>query len=149
MNMESFRWTREPKSFLMENGTASITTLPHTDLWQRTYYHFRNDNAPVLQMESEEKYFSFIVKTSFAESHQRFDQCGKIRGEAPASDAAQALVKKLQSFISEHYYTCTDDILRALGQMYAGGGEMTANIDRSGGEGTSAFAAAAIEVYCK
>ena len=63
--------------------------------------------------------------------------------------AAQALVKKLRSFISEHYYTCTDDILRGLGQMYTGGGEMTANIDRSGGEGTAAFAAAAIEVYCK
>ena len=76
MNMESFRWTREPKSFLTENGTVSITTAPHTDLWQRTYYHFRNDNAPVLQMESREKFFSFIVKTSFAESHQRFDQCG-------------------------------------------------------------------------
>ena len=76
MNMESFRWTREPKSFLMENGTVSITTAPHTDLWQRTYYHFRNDNAPVLQMESSEKFFSFIVKTSFAESHQRFDHCG-------------------------------------------------------------------------
>ena len=76
MNMESFRWTREPKSFLMENGTVSITTAPHTDLWQRTYYHFRNDNAPVLQMESSEKFFSFIVKTSFVESHQRFDQCG-------------------------------------------------------------------------
>ena len=76
MNMESFRWTREPKSFLTENGAVSITTAPHTDLWQRTYYHFRNDNAPVLQMESSEKFFSFIVKTSFAESHQRFDQCG-------------------------------------------------------------------------
>ena len=76
MNMESFRWTREPKSFLMENGTVSITTAPHTDLWQRTYYHFRNDNAPVLQIESSDKFFSFIVKTSFAESHQRFDQCG-------------------------------------------------------------------------
>ena len=76
MNMESFRWTREPKSFLTENGTVSITTAPHTDLWQSTYYHFRNDNAPVLQMESSEKFFSFIVKTSFAESHQRFDQCG-------------------------------------------------------------------------
>ena len=76
MNMESFRWTREPKSFLVENGTVSITTLPHTDLWQRTYYHFRNDNAPVLQMESSEKFFSFIAKTSFAESYRRFDQCG-------------------------------------------------------------------------
>ena len=53
-----------------------ITTLPHTDLWQRTYYHFRNDNAPVFQMETGEKYFSFVVKTDFTESHHRFDQCG-------------------------------------------------------------------------
>ena len=50
--------------------------MPHTDLWQRTYYHFRNDNAPVLQMETEEKFFSFIVKTDFSESGHRFDQCG-------------------------------------------------------------------------
>ena len=78
-----------------------------------------------------------------------FAEFGKIRVEDPASDAAQALVRKLQGFISEHYYTCTKDILRGLGQMYAGGGEMTANIDRCGGEGAAAFAAAAIEEYCK
>ena len=78
-----------------------------------------------------------------------FAEFGKIRTESPASDDAQALVKRLRDFISEHYYTCTDDILRGLGQMYAGGGDMTANIDRSGGEGTAAFAASAIEAYCK
>ena len=50
--------------------------MPHTDLWQRTYYHFRNDNAPVFQMETEDKYFSFVVKTDFTDSHHRFDQCG-------------------------------------------------------------------------
>ena len=55
-----------------------ITTLPHTDLWQRTYYHFRNDNAPVLQMETDERYFSFVVKTDFSGSHHRFDQCGVV-----------------------------------------------------------------------
>ncbi|HIQ97018.1 MAG TPA: DUF1349 domain-containing protein, partial [Candidatus Limivivens merdigallinarum] len=47
------------------------------DLWQRTYYHFRNDNAPLLQMTTEERYFSFVVKTEF-ESKHRFDQCGII-----------------------------------------------------------------------
>ena len=61
MNMELFRWTRKPKFFSIENDRVTVTTVPHTDLWQRTYYHFRNDNAPVLQMESDEKYFSFIV----------------------------------------------------------------------------------------
>ena len=53
-----------------------MTTEPHTDLWQRTYYGFRNDNAPVLQMETEEEFFSFTVKTDFSPSHHRFDQCG-------------------------------------------------------------------------
>ena len=76
MNMENFKWTREPKSFVVTSEKIEITTLPHTDLWQRTYYHFQNDNAPVFQMETEEKYFSFIVKTDFSQSHHRFDQCG-------------------------------------------------------------------------
>ena len=60
----------------MSDDKVEIVTKPHTDLWQNTYYHFRNDNAPVFQMETEEKFFSFTVKTSFAESHHRFDQCG-------------------------------------------------------------------------
>ena len=76
MDLNEFRWTRQPKSFEIKDGTISVTTLPHTDLWQRTYYHFQNDNAPVYQMKTDEKYFSFIVKTSFEESHHRFDQCG-------------------------------------------------------------------------
>lgn len=76
MNLEKFVWTRAPKHFEISDGRIEIVTDPHTDLWQRTYYHFRNDNAPVLQMETEEKFFSFVVKTDFTESKHRFDQCG-------------------------------------------------------------------------
>ena len=76
INVKSFEWTREPAGFEMQNDTIIITTAPHTDLWQRTYYHFQNDNAPVLQMKTKEKFFSFVVKTDFTQSHQRFDQCG-------------------------------------------------------------------------
>lgn len=76
MNLEKFVWTRAPKHFEISDGRIEIVTEPHTDLWQRTYYHFRNDNAPVLQMETEEKFFSFVVKTDFTESKHRFDQCG-------------------------------------------------------------------------
>ena len=72
-----FKWTREPESFTVSDDKVEIITRPHTDLWQRTYYHFRNDNAPVFQMETEEKYFSFLVRTEF-ESHHRFDQCGVV-----------------------------------------------------------------------
>ena len=75
--ISDFRWTRQPESFTLSDDQVQIVTLPHTDLWQRTYYHFQNDNAPVLQMETEEQFFSFVVKTEF-ESHHRFDQCGVV-----------------------------------------------------------------------
>ncbi len=71
-------WTHEPPHFVITPERIEIETVPHTDLWQRTYYHFRNDNAPVLQMTTEEQYFSFVVKTDFASSHHRFDQCGVV-----------------------------------------------------------------------
>lgn len=71
-------WTRRPDSFSIAPDRIAVTTQPHTDLWQRTYYHFRNDNAPVLQMETEEQYFSFEVKTDFSASGHRFDQCGVV-----------------------------------------------------------------------
>ena len=76
MDLTKFKWIRNPKDYKVNDDRIEITTLPYTDLWQRTYYHFRNDNAPVFQMETEEKYFSFTVKTDFKDSHHRFDQCG-------------------------------------------------------------------------
>ncbi|SER01550.1 hypothetical protein SAMN02910369_02885 [Lachnospiraceae bacterium NE2001] len=74
--IDKLKWIREPKDYRIDSDRIEITTEPHTDLWQRTYYHFQNDNAPVLQLETEEKYFTFVVKTDFTESHHRFDQCG-------------------------------------------------------------------------
>lgn len=68
-------WTRKPKETLLTETRIELITEPGTDLWQRTYYGFRNDNAPVLQAKTSEKYFSFVVKTHF-ESKHRFDQCG-------------------------------------------------------------------------
>jgi regulation of enolase protein 1 (concanavalin A-like superfamily) len=78
INLERLVWTREPAAYNVNGDIITITTAPHTDLWQRTYYHFRNDNAPVFQMQTVEKYFSFVVKTDFTQSHHRFDQCGII-----------------------------------------------------------------------
>lgn len=76
MDLQKFKWTRKPKSYEIYENKIAITTAPHTDLWQKTYYHFCNDNAPLLQIETDERFFSFIVKTDFEGSHQRFDQCG-------------------------------------------------------------------------
>ncbi|MCQ2164020.1 MAG: DUF1349 domain-containing protein [Bacteroidales bacterium] len=78
LDLTALEWTRQPQSFEVKDGTIEIVTAPGTDLWQRTYYHFRNDNAPVLQMSTREKFFSFVVKTNFEQSHQRFDQCGVV-----------------------------------------------------------------------
>ena len=74
--VEIMEWTRAPKEFSVKEDKIEITTEQYTDLWQQTYYHFRNDNAPVLQMETDDKFFSFIVKTDFSDSKHRFDQCG-------------------------------------------------------------------------
>ncbi|WP_240616056.1 DUF1349 domain-containing protein [Listeria kieliensis] len=70
-------WIREPKAKVVQPEKIAITTEPHTDLWQRTYYGFQNDNAPILCMKTAEPFFSFSVKTAF-DSQNRFDQCGVI-----------------------------------------------------------------------
>ena len=78
-----------------------------------------------------------------------FAEFGAVRHLSPADPDAQALVARLQSFITDHYYTCTKQILRGLGQMYIAGGSMTENIDKAGGAGTARFAQEAIEIFCK
>ena len=75
INPSDMVWTRPPRQYQVSQENVTIMTDPHTDLWQRTYYHFRNDNAPVLQLETAEEYFSFVVRAQF-DSKVRFDQAG-------------------------------------------------------------------------
>ena len=63
------------------------------------------------------------------------------------SPEVQSLVVKLQDFITQNYYTCTDEILSGLGKMYACDERFKKNIDKYG-EGTAEFASMAIEAYC-
>lgn len=79
---------------------------------------------------------------------QIFAEFGQMMALEPSDEEVQVQVKKLQDYITEHFYTCTKDILRGLGKMYSAGGEFTENIDRAGGSGTAVFTAKAIEVYC-
>ena len=78
-----------------------------------------------------------------------FAQFGKIKDQKPDSEEAIRLAKKLQDHITENYYTCTNEILQSLGEMYAGGGDFTDNIDKVGGTGTAFFANEAIKALCK
>ena len=70
------KWINKPKIFEITDQLVKITTEPNTDLWQRSYYGFRNDNAPALLIESDNN-FTFTVRVTF-EYQARFDQCGLI-----------------------------------------------------------------------
>ena len=75
-----------------------------------------------------------------------FVEFGKIRNKKPESEEAQALVKKLQNYITEHYYTCTKEILAGLGEMYVADERFLKNIDRHG-DGTAQYLCDAIKAY--
>ncbi len=77
-----------------------------------------------------------------------FKEAGEIKEKDPASAEAQEIVKRIQNFITENMYNCTDKILRSLGEMYSAGGEFTENIDGYGGKGTAAFVSEAIRIHC-
>lgn len=70
------KWINEPTNYTITEDKIVITTEPNTDLWQRTFYGFRNDNAPGLFMELDYD-FTLTVKTEF-NSSELFDQCGVI-----------------------------------------------------------------------
>ena len=78
-----------------------------------------------------------------------FVRLGTMKDLEPGCEAVQTWVSELQAYFTEHFYTCTNPILLNLGEMYAGGGSMTENIDAAGGKGTGAFALEAIRIYCE
>ncbi|MBE6951807.1 MAG: MerR family transcriptional regulator [Ruminococcaceae bacterium] len=119
---------------LDEYASQAKARWGHTDAWR----------------ESQEKNKTRQQEISDADGLMDiFRRLGTIRTGSPASAEAQALIAELRSYICGHYYNCTPQILRGLGQMYISGGEMTDNIDRAGGPGTAEFAHNAIEIYCK
>ena len=77
-----------------------------------------------------------------------FAEFGRLLSHDVSETIVQEKVAKLQSYITEHYYNCTPEILNSLGEMYAGGGSMTDNINNYAGTGTAEFAAEAIKIYC-
>ncbi|MGN6714173.1 DUF1349 domain-containing protein [Anaerocolumna jejuensis] len=125
IDLKHFVWIRQPNDFCIQKDLVEIQTIPNTDLWQRTYYGFQNDNAPVLQMETEEQYFSFLVKTSF-ESEHRFDQCGIVlylnsENWLKASiEYENEKYQRLGSVVTNHGYSdwATTDISSEVREMW-------------------------------
>lgn len=77
-----------------------------------------------------------------------FVKFGELKHKGAGSIDAQNQVERLQEYITKNFYKCSNQILFSLGQMYAGGGEFTTNIDHVGGEGTAKFVAEAIQIFC-
>lgn len=92
--------------------------------------------------EYEQKHSDSADKTD--ELIQIFADIGKVKHLSPDCEEAQKLIKKLQNFITENYYTCTDEILKGLGEMYVSDERFKNNIDKAGGIGTAEFTAKAI-----
>ena len=78
-----------------------------------------------------------------------FAEMGSLRKCSPQEKEVQEKIKELQAFITENYYTCTNEILNGLGQMYVCDERMKQNIDKAGGDGTAEFVKQAICIYCK
>lgn len=122
---EELYWTRKPEQVKMDEKQVEIITEVGTDLWQRTYYGFRNDNAPVLQTKTKEKFFSFTVKTQF-ESKHRFDQCGiavYLNSEnwlKASIEYENEVYQRLGSVVTNHGYSdwATTDIPASVKEMW-------------------------------
>lgn len=78
-----------------------------------------------------------------------FQELGEWKGNSPEDSKVQKKIQELQQFITEHFYTCTNEILYGLGQMYVQDERMKHNIDKAGGDGTAQFVQKAITIYCK
>lgn len=75
----------------------------------------------------------------------KFAECMQ-NGNTADSGEAQALVNELQNYITDNYYTCTNEILAGLGLMYVADERFKTNIDKNG-NGTADFVSKAIENY--
>ena len=132
-NLKFKNW--DPKK-IDEYSAQAETLYGKTDAWKEY-----SQKAAGRSREQEKALGSGIMEL--------FVQLGDLKSLSPDSAEVQDWVKQLQAYITEHFYTCTPQILQGLGQMYAGGGSMTENIDAAGGPGAGEFARKAIEIYCK
>ncbi len=111
------------------------------ELWGKTpEYQEYQEKSKDRTREDEERIAENLMKL--------FEEFGGMKMLHPSDEKVQCQVRKLQNYISEYFYLCSNKILLGLGLMYTGGGDITENIDKVGGAGTSEFVNQAINIYC-
>lgn len=131
------------KLLLKGNENMSFSEFDKTEIEQYADEAKQKWGHTEAYKEFEQMYSNSADKSD--DLMQIFSEMGKIKHLAPNSHEAQSLIRKLQNFITENYYICTDEILKGLGQMYISDKRFKNNIDRAGGPGTAEFTAEAIE----
>ena len=125
------------------------------DLMKNEYEDLKNQYAEEAKQrwgntaayrESEERGTDFVkaapLLDAVMEGFAELDRSGM----APGSEPAKMQVEKLQRCITDHFYTCTDEILAGLGEMYVADERFRKNIDKHG-EGTAAYISKCIKQY--
>ena len=125
------------------------------DLMKNEYEDLKNQYAEEAKQrwgntaayrESEERGTDFVkaapLLDAVMEGFAELDRSGM----APDSEPAKMQVEKLQRCITDNFYTCTDEILAGLGEMYVADERFRKNIDKHG-EGTAEFISACIKQY--
>lgn len=123
-------------------NTMSFSSFDKTELEQYAAEAKRKWGHTDAYKEYEQNHSDSFDKPD--EFMQIFTEIGKIKHLSPDCDEVQMLIKKLQNFITDNYYTCTDEILKGLGEMYVSDERFKNNIDKAGGAGTAEFTAKAI-----
>ncbi len=151
---------------LKKERTENLITLARetieTGVIKLNFSVFDKSELEALSKEAKEKWGKTAAYKEFEKKQSEnktenfekkmfslFAEIGKKHKSTPSSPEAQESVKKLQAFITENCYNCTNEILASLGQMYIADERFKTNIDRFGGEGTAKFISSAIEIYCK
>ncbi len=75
---------------------------------------------------------------------QKIAEAASMRPLPPEDAAVSAKVREIQKYITDNFYTCTDEIFAGLAAMYTGDPRMKANIDKTAGEGAAEYVSRAI-----
>jgi len=168
-NYDKTKALREQKQLLTlkkERLERLIAAIDEAEKGENVMRAFDNSAVDAYKKEAKQRwgatsaYQEYEEKTKHASKAQQNDAaegldaimgefalCMK-NGNAPESEDAQELVKNLQAYITAHFYTCTDEILSGLGQMYTADERFRENID-SHADGTASFVSEAIQYYCR